>query len=420
MIIIVSVLLMIILFFLWTMYCYKHCSRIIILLTSTEILVPFIFLVYTIFAPIFFVIEGKSLADRYFYISELTMQKTCILHFGIYVLFFLLMLLGGLPKKLSFRESNWAQQYYYGEISLIWDGFAVLVILYYLMKIYYAGRGFIQLDTLEKRAAISSEFLSYLNIYMVTYTIKLVVPRLISLRRSNNNIRVIIPFIFWSIYLFVTSRRYFLMVFPVIIFSLITKEGKNIKWFWGGMAAVIGLLVMGAKRSFISFSAKTLVYFLHNSLAEFIYPYYTSCYFIGHGNSYLYGSSYIFDTFTKWIPRVIYENKPLDLSERFWNMAKTNVAFSFSPVAEGVYNYGWIALFFVPLILFAYVKITNNMLRYSSILYMTFLAYFINFMRGSMSNTVMDLAMISFLMCLMNIHSLKLYIFKKKKYQNIY
>lgn len=405
-------------FFGWCTYCYLQCPRSAILITSAEIVIPFIYLMYSIIAPIFFIVEGKSLADRFFYISKDTMQKTCLLYLIVYVVFLLCLFLKNSGKKINRKQVDWLKQYPYGLVPLWCDLIAVAIIIYYIIRVCMAGTSWTTLDTLSKRELVSSEYISYLNIYMVAYTNKLVITWLIKKKKSNiQTVRLIIPISFWIIYLYVTSRRYFLMVLPAIIMALIASEYSqklSKKWLAIGGGSVIALLTLGARRAFLKLSKLSLVYYLHNTFAEFIYTYYTSCFFVGHSYELQYGKTYILDTLTQWIPRFIYSSKPLDMSIRFWNMAHTNVAYSFSPIAEGLYNFGWGAVIAVPIVLLLYVELTNYVIKYSSVLYLTFLANFVGFMRGNVSNCVMDLIMITLLMMIMNINGPVYRIYKRK------
>ncbi len=406
-------------FLIWSFYCYVKCPRTAILITSAEIIVPLIYLVYSIVAPIFFVCEGRSLADKYCYISEDTMKKTCLLYLGIYFLFLLLLFLFNAGKRLSERKSDWIKKYNYESPSIFWDFVALIIIFYYIARIIAAGTAWANMETFDKRASVSSEYIAYLNIFMVAYTNKLVITWIINKEKRTYfyTLRLIIPIIFWIIYLNVTSRRYFLMVLPAIFMSLIAAQGKEKvekKYLCFGGIAVISLLIMGAKRLSLTLSKSSWIYFLHNMFAEFIYTYYTSCFFVGHNYKLQYGKTYILDTLTQWIPRAIFPNKPLDMSVRFWNMAHTNVAYSFCPIAEGLYNFGWGAILVVPVVLFMYVKMANEFRKYSNVLYLTMVGCFVGFMRGNVSNCLLDYFMITIIMVFMNIRGKTYVIYMRK------
>lgn len=409
-----------VLFVTWYIYCYSKCCRSSILFTTAEIYVPFIYLIYSIVAPLFFVIEGKSLCNRFFYISILTMQKSCLLYLLVLVFVLLLLFLDNNVKKIAKRPTNWVSDYRYAMPNVCWDFIALIIILYYVTRIISVGSIWNELDTLDKRGFISSEYVAYLNIYMVAYTNKMICTWIINRteRSLANTIRLTIPILFWGIYIYTTSRRYFLMVIPTVFLTIIAAENKDrisFKWILAGSGTMSALLIMGARRVFLSLTKASFVYYLHNSFAEFIYTYYTGCFFISNSYSLQYGKTYISDTLTQWIPRAIYLKKPLDLSIRFWNMAHTNVPYSFSPIAEGLYNFGWGAFLVVPFVIYLYIKLANYIFRFSSILYLTIVAGFVGFMRGNVSNCFLDFFMITIIMLLMNVHghTYKIYVRKK-------
>ena len=344
------------------------------------------------------------------------MMITSIIYLIVYALFLLLLFFSRSIENVAHRSISWALDYNFERIPLFFHIFAWLCILYYAYRIYMAGDTWTGLDTLSRRAMLSSEYISYINIYMVAYTNKSIISMLV---KKNNPVMAVIktitPVVFWGLYLYTTARRYFMLVVPAVAIALLARKQSirvSKKWIVGIVASVTFLLTMGARRVFLSLSGTTVVYYLHNTFAEFIYTYYPSCYFVGYKYNLIWGSSYIYDTITKWIPRALFPLKPLDLDAVFFQMSGINISYSFNPIAEGLYNFKWGALIVVPIILFLFKKVVNYSLKYSSVLYMTFLAAFVGFMRGSLSNSVLDMVMITLLMLLMNVHNGKIEIIK--------
>ncbi len=408
--IVVTVAAMLLVFALWVGYCYSRCPRTAVILTSAEVIIPFIYVVYASVAPLLFAVEGSSLADSYFYISRATMLKTSQIYLFVLAAFILLMLFTGRADALASRQLDWASHYQYGDFHAFFDLPALGIIVYMLLKLSAASGEWATLDSLGKRAAVGSSVVQYLYIYMVAYSLKSMVPALLGAQKLKLY-RLLLVAMFWALYLGVTVRRYFLMFLPALLLAAAARgRGGRLKarWIVLALAAALLLLTVGARRAGLSLTADSAVYYLHGSLAEFIYTYYVSCYFVAVPFQPLYGSSYVLDTLTKWVPRALFPQKPLDLSERFWQMAGTNVAYSFNPVAEGLWNFRWGCLVAVPLLLYLYLWIANYAVNYSPLLYMAYTGYFISFMRGGFSNAAMDMAMLTAIIAFMNVRNLKI------------
>lgn len=383
--------------------CFNKFKSIKLLVCSSEFIYLSVFFIYSLPASFQFIFDNYVPRISYFLINYSIILQTLKLYFNIFlVTLFLICLFGGI-KNIS--EYNVKEQYV-KKINIgldVFDFISLFVVIYFYYLHLKSGLNLSSTYFMTLRMSIQSDIgnlNSYIYLYMISYCFTNFYI-IINDNRTKNKLQnikvlyfVIISILFWGISL-LTDRRNFVNLLLLILLCSINKI-KKIK-FKNVFSIILCVLIL---LSISYFRSNTLsrkfndIMFL--STGEFVLTNYVSSYYINHNFDKYYGSTYVFDTFTSFIPRSLYKNKPELLSKRFKKQTGINVAYAYNPVAEGIVNFGTIgAIFVVPCVLLFLSNLAYFFGKKNLIFFYIVCGESINFCRGIFSVSMFSIVFIS-------------------------
>lgn len=378
------------------LYCFKTNKSIKNMLLSAEFIYTTIFFVYAIPASIMFIMDNYNPRIYYFTIDNNTMSKTLRLYFTIFNFLFSLILLFKGPKTYSNinsekKKSNNSNIFYF------FDFIAAAIVVYFYYLHFRNGISILSDYFHNIRELIKSEIHNlntYIYLYMIPYTFSVFTKFLNNKGKDLKKAETISQFIrgsivvlFWGLSIFTDRRNLVNLLFMCALVLLAKMKKLDFKKIIIGVVVIICLLSISFFRSGAKLNSFTKFFFYANG--EFIYTNYVTQYYIEDYTDYKYGKTYIIDTLLSAVPRKIYPEKPLLLSQQFQKDAKTNVAYAFNPVAEGIINFGMIgASFVVPIIIYGFIVCSYYFGKKNIEYYAIILSSSIGFFRGTFSNTI--------------------------------
>lgn len=359
-------------------------------LLTPEFIFESVFLIYSIMAAIMFIIDGYKPRVDFFKIDYNTIFETLKLYLNINIVLGIIMII---KKDNTIINCSPQIEKYCKKIDskiTIWDIIAILCSIYFIYLNFRNGFSIFNTNNRILRTMISSEFNSYIYLYMISYCsvkyAEIIYTKMIT-KKSIMVLIITVPF--WIISL-LTDRRNFINLLIILFMIIISKMKKlKIKSLLKIIIVLLVFLSIGYFRANSSFSKDRIKELFYMSNGEFILSHYVSEYYINNNNDLYYGKTYIVDTLTKFIPRAIYKSKPIDLSEKFLNEAKTNVGFAFNPVAEGLINFGqfW-SIIIVPFTIYFYIWLANKLYKRNIFGFLIITGYSINIFRGFFANSI--------------------------------
>lgn len=389
-----------ILFFIQT---YKSLGSLKKMVMSFEFILATVFFVYAVPCSILYVMDGYKPRIQYFLIDDNSIYLTLKLYYSIFCIFLTLITMFGGIRSLDDYTNNRYQNIMYKNRFDIFDLFAFIIFIYIFYLYFRNGFSIFSIYFQDLRKMIQGNygnFLGYLYIYMIAYSsnnIYKIINRDKSKRIMYKEVFVVVLLIlFWGLSL-LTDRRNFVNLGVMLILTYFYKLRKiNIKVIVSTLTVIVLLLSISYFRSGTTKKDFNNVFFL--STGEFVLTQYVTNYYINYDYDLRYGKTYTIDVITSFIPRRIYKNKPILLSQEFKNQAKTNVGYAFNPVAEGIINFGYKgAMISTPIILLLYVKLAYYVSKKNFLYYIAACAESINFCRGIFSVSAFSLFLMIFI-----------------------
>lgn len=369
------------------------------ILYSVEFWFGFCFWCYSIVGSIVFIMDDYSPRFYYFDITKKSMETLLNIHLKSFSIFNILCVFFNRIKCYEIKEqfnrilktaSSWVKS------INIFDGIALVVVCNSLMNIFSNISIFFNLSVSARRQILNSGISHYINIYMVMYSVMMLFVWITS-KQNNNNIksganrfRIILMAIFWIIFL-TCERRLFLslLISVIIIFYQFIKKIK-LKQFILIAIIVVVLLFSASFRANINFKTHSAGDVIYMSLTEFYCTFSIGNYYLNNSYELQNGKTYVVNSLESLLPRFIYSNKSEDLAKQFKEQAGTNVGFAYTPVAEGLLNFGKLAVYFVPVIMLFVTMIIRKVAKDNIVLYAIYCSFAIDYCRGEFSNFFFD------------------------------
>ena len=296
-------------------------------------------------------------------------------------------------QKLSEKDSNL-------NLKLnLFDLVAVFCSFFSLFKLIAYGPEFYSLSTLAKREILNTGFTHYICLYMVVYS--LFVSLNFALKGKKGlfyRTRLIILIIYWGIFL--TCERRIFVIFCLGFIMLFIYRQTKIKLRYIFLTGVCTILLMFATavRENVNFNRNDFTDVLYMSTTEFYCTFSITNAYIVNPPKLLNGRTYVYDTISKFFPRAIFSNKPDDLSQIFKKQYNLKVGFAYNPIAEGILNFGGMAVFMVPLIVLFLTIIANKLSNKNILFYIIIAISSFDFYRGPFSNFIFDIVFSIFML----------------------
>lgn len=381
------------------------------LVTAIETIYISIYFLYSIMNPIQFMLDGGGQRSWIVSVNSDLIVATLLLYFNVYCLFVILLLLTGHPKTNTFEDV--ASKLINQKIKVtlkpnVFDliAFGCLIIFaYYFVRNIGNLLSFVSFTSLRSDLTFSGQ--QYIWLYMMAYTLTFMsgIPfQRNYLLKTTNLLRVILVICFWAMSLLIDRRHILPVVVSVALLFLATKRKVSLKSFvpfFVVIATLLSLAVIRLGYTLNSLAFPTLFYTL---FGEFILTNYVSCYYIANPPAaLLFGSTYIWNTLTRIVPRAIFPGKPEDLALVFYNQAiHTGSGYAFNPIAEGLINFGTFSVISTPLVIFFVMSIGSRLYKKEPLFYLMMCAYSFDFMRGEFPNSMFDIAVLYIFLHFMN------------------
>lgn len=374
---------------------YRKLGSLKDLYRNIEFIFGLCFFIYSIIGSIIFVLDDYSPRFYYFRINEIGMCKTLSIYISVLSIYGFLCFFLNRIKKIDYDkmiENNIIKLYTKKSINVFFDLLTLFATVANVSKILRYGSSFWSFSTGMKRTILNSGISHYLNLYMVVYSLYIVL-KMIKLKEKKSSMKFQIFFtsIYWLVFL-TCERRLFVTFFLGAAFILLKQVNKiKFKSIFIFICLIFIFLFSAAIRDNISLRNHSLIDVIYSSSTEFYCTFMISEAYVQNPPELTYGKTYIIDSLEKIVPRGIYSNKSLDLSMRFKEQYNTNVGFAFNPVAEGILNFGDYAPFFVAIIMILITSFAHYMCKKNILYYIIILAFSLDFCRGAFSNLFFDI-----------------------------
>lgn len=397
--ILTKLILFIIAYIFFAIYCYKKLKKIKYLLSSPGFIYGSVFLPYVVFALIMFIVDGYKSRIHFFVNNKITMLSTTTIYLYIYLILLILLTIFNCVKKYEVKDMVKTLEDklkgIFTKVTFL-DILTMIFAFLNLFKLLSYGLSFFDLSTLQKRAVLGGEFVHYINIYMMIYS--LMVTLHFVKEKSNKKImffRILFIVMYWAVFL-TCERRIFVAYLIGFIILFCSKFDKiKVKSVLAGLLVVVLLLLSASFRGNITFSNHDFKDVLYMSLTEFVCTYSISNYYVNNIDSLelMYGETYTKSAFLSLFPRAIAPNKPVELGAQFAEELNLNVAYSYNPVAEAILNFGYGAIVFLPLLILLLVLIANKLYKFNVLMPVILSAFSLDFYRGQFANYFFDSVM---------------------------
>lgn len=402
--------------FLFIVYLEKLRTRTIKeMVLSVDNIFIVVYFVYSIMGSIQFLLDQGEQRIWYFTITENTMRETL----NLYINIFIILVLGiSNTKRININKVSSAVKekiVKLEEISNIYliDVIAILCFGILGLSVVINFNILLSSGYVEFRRAVTFHGLQYLWLYMIAYSINFMSIYFYNQHgtlKGYNFIRLFIIICFWLESMLIDRRHLIPVLISCMIMFIDTKHRISLKKAIVSITTIFLLMVYAVVRLGYSFSDLPFNTLIYTMFGEFIITNYITCYFIANPVTNLfYGVTYLVYPFMKLIPRVIYEEKYIDLSVQFYNnVIQSGSAFAFNPVAEGLLNFGMYAVFFVPLILCAILCLGKKLYYRVPLFYYFMCGYSLDYLRGEFANCMFDMFVIFIFLYLMKFNSLSM------------
>lgn len=390
-------------YFIFLFYSFRKQKSIKNVILSAEVIFETVFFIYAVPAAIIFILDGYEPRITFFLIDNFTMLETLKLYFSINCVFIILVILTGGVHTLNFynKEKDIKNA---NKIKFdVFDIIAIVLVVYFYYLHFRNGLDIFGTYFHDLRELIKSSihnFNSYIYLYMIPYSCvniyKILFSDKITIKNGKYKVifTIIILLAFWGISLLTDRRNFVTLLFMLILIYVYKLRKVSFKVLIVAFLCVVMLLSISFFRSGTSNKSINNVLFL--SLGEFVLTNYVSNYYIINSDDLQYGKTYIYNTLTAFLPSKIFPEKPELLSVQFQKEAKTNVAYAFNPVAEGLINFGKVgAIFAVPVIILFWVKLAYIVSRKHLLFFAIVCAESINFFRGIFSISVFSVVVMT-------------------------
>lgn len=413
-------------YFVFLFYSLKKQKTLKNIILSAEVIFETVFFVYAVPAAIMFILDGYEPRIKFFLIDNFTMLETLQLYFKINCIFIILVIITGGVHTLNFYNKEKNNK---NTSRIKFDAFdiiAIVLVIYFYYLHFRNGLDIFGTYFHDLRELIQSNihnFNSYIYLYMIPYSCVNIYRILFSnkeiLKKGKYKVifTIVIMLAFWGLSLLTDRRNLVTLLFMLILIYVYKLRKVSFKILLVGFLCVVMILSISFFRSGTSNRSINNVLFL--SLGEFVLTNYVSNYYINNCDDLQYGKTYIYNTLTSFLPSQIFPEKPELLSVQFQKEAKTNVAYAFNPVAEGLINFGKVgAIFTVPFVMLFWVKLAYIASRKHILFFVIICAESINFFRGIFSVSVFSVVV----MAIFTIFMLKLddiFNYIKRRYERV-
>lgn len=198
-------------------------------------------------------------------------------------------------------------------------------------------------------------------------------------------------FAFWGSIIFI-GRRMFLNCLISLIILKFFKEDEKVSFINKIIftIVVVFLAIIGLFRNNIG-TDRNFADYLYYLLGEFILVGYVTIPFLTWKGQYLHGVTYLKNVFYSFLPRAFFPDKPLSLGTQFKKMYSLNVSFAFNPIAEAFWNFSWLAIVIVPIIMILYVFCVKKLAQKDALFSVIFYGSIVDFCRGTMATSVFQI-----------------------------
>ena len=378
-----------------TIVLYRAClGEWTVVFSSIEFFVLSMYLVYSVFAPLQYIIDGYKPRVFYFPITLDDMTDTTKLYLNIFIQICAWITILGYPRKeFIFRKIK--RFCIIRKRVVIADMLALFCLIYFAYLFLRNGLNVFLLYIRSIRLMTDSEINQYIYIYMVAYSFGTISAMIIDRKVKRFDLaRIIMISLFWAMSLFV-DRKYFILLAIMIIVVILTHIQKTRKpVFIGSILLVIAMIAMGLAREGYLTGKLSLHDTLYYSGTEFVLVEYVSVFYIhkfDFGRQLLNGLSYTYYVLAFFIPHIVFPGKPLTLGEVFYREAHPNVGFAFNPIAEGLMNFGSNSVFTTPILMVLYILFAEKIGKKHPLIYVLMFGYCINIMRGMWAIMVFEI-----------------------------
>ena len=384
-----------VLYLLFFFVLYHDCKNFRTLVCSIEFIFTTVMFLYSFLGPFVFLIDGYKARIGFFAINEYMYAESLLIYMQAFVIFQIL--------GLCFFKVERVDNIYRAIKKINFDYmlshfiFIDVIALSCTMFLWFlAGR--VGLTTLfnlyigDARLYFSNNFVMYTRLFMVAYTI-IIGTQIITKYREKykysiyNLCRYITAASYWFIST-QTERRYFTIALGAL--SLVYLFLAYRKFFRNCMLVVLMiaiLLMQGYLRENTQYDFKSALYL---SLGEFYLTNVITIYYLNNMPENLeWGQSYILGPLTRLIPRALWQGKPINRGIAFLDESGAPIGLAFNPMAEAILNFGRLATYILPFILYLLV-----LLSYKSPIPLFFVymcAYSFNIFRGEFPNIFFDM-----------------------------
>ncbi|MFR0800488.1 MAG: O-antigen polymerase [Suilimivivens sp.] len=383
----------------------KKTRSLKILATSLEFLYITAFSVYAIMPSIQYNMDGGMQRLRFFAITEVGVKISIRWYYVVFLILASIFLLFDYPKnkKMEMSIKNALVNAQHGRSQIIFDFIAVICLGLFLYSFLKNGISFFELNFVYRRKQSSFSLQQYVWLYMMVYSVEKYCEINFDKTISKKIPQVIVIITFWTLSLMIDRRHFIPVVVAIVLYYLIGSKKVDFKvvfviLLFGAVMVLYAVIRLGIKINGMSFNT-----FVYEGFSEFILTGYTTIYYATHTpHSFFLGRTYLWDTITRILPKVLFPWKPKDLAVIFMASALDNkVGFAFNPIAEGYLNFGNWLIFFVPLFFILFIKIGYKLSKKRPIYYLLFCAYFLDFNRGQFSNCIFDILVMYAILFLM-------------------
>lgn len=367
------------------------------LVTSIETIYVTVYFVYAVMNAVQYLLDNGSQRMWYFTVTDTIMVATLTIYLNIFIIFILLLLLTGYPKKNTFENVAASLKESNLKISANFNAFDIIAFGCFLIFFFMFIRNIPNVFSfISLRRVMRFSGQQYIWLYMMAYSISFLsgIPfERHYLFKKNNLIRTLIIVGFWALSILIDRRHIVPVIMAVALLILATKRDVKLRTLIPFAIIIVGLLVLAVIRLGYSMDSLPVSTLIYTMFGEFILTNYVSCYYVAMPPATLMrGSTYIWNTITKLIPRAIYAGKPLDLAQVFYNQViKSGSGFAFNPVAEGLINFGTLSVITTPLIIYFVMRLGARVYKKEPLFYLMICAYSFDFFRGEFANSMFDI-----------------------------
>ncbi|MZK52740.1 O-antigen polymerase [Clostridium beijerinckii] len=365
------------------------------LIRNIFFILPTVFFLYAVSSPIIFVLNEYKPVVNYFYVDYNIVFETL----KIYYFAYLIIIFGGIVFYRDMSVKNKVLIKVRNKRNICVNIFCYILILgtceYFIIK--YGTNIFNMSKTdILYGGNINAQLIHYINIVLVCFSYKILSNLIIN--KVNDKFSIFMISFYWIFSLTLGMRRELVLLILMLVFTYSIEKEKISKRIYIFITFILIYLLFYAfiRQDYYSLN-ENLGRVLYVSLAEFILPQYISYYYFVASSSLKYGVTYLY-AFTQFIPRILYESKPINLGIQFIQQSGVNVGFAFNPIAEGLINFGKYSSLIVGILVLALMIYGREVYRKNNLIYIILLASSVDFNRGQFSVYLIDIIIIYFIL----------------------